>query len=141
MTKEQSENNPQPTSRKGEYLATTIYILYLIALATIMHLAFIILLALPAIGVGIAYNGIFNGTAQYWVKTHYQYQIVTFWVAIVGGGLAMIIYPATQTVGYMVHALVLAWVLMRCVYGLGQLSRREQIAEPGSFLLGWKRKS
>ncbi|BAU57972.1 probable transmembrane protein [Halorhodospira halochloris] len=141
MDKEQSNKQSQQTSGKGEYVATTTYILYLIALSTILHPGLIILLALPAIGVGLAYHGIFNSSAEYWVKTHFQYQVVTFWVAIVGGGIALLVYPASHTFGYMLHALVLAWVIMRCVYGLGQLSRKEQIAEPGSFFLGWKRNS
>lgn len=141
MAIQSSNSQTHPASRKGEYLATATYILYLIALSTILHPGFIILLLLPIIGVAIAYHGIFHGNAEYWVKTHYQYQVVTFWMGVVGGGIAMLIYPVAQTPGYLVHALILAWVLMRSVYGLGQLSRKEQIAEPGSFLLGWKRKS
>lgn len=141
MERQPNEDQSQPKAGTGEYLATATYILYLSALTTILHPVFIVLLILAAVGVGLAYHGIFKSSAEYWVKTHFQYQIVTFWAGVVGAGLAMLIYPASNTIGYMVHALVLAWILMRCIYGLGQISRKEQIAEPGSFLLGWKRKS
>ncbi|MBK1734597.1 hypothetical protein CKO15_04715 [Halorhodospira abdelmalekii] len=135
----QPQGYAEGAQRPRDIRATFTYFSFLAALATIIHPGLVIVVILPVIGVGLAYHGVFSSDAPFWVKTHYQYQVVTFWLAVVGAGIALLIYPASSGFGYLVHALVLAWVLMRSIYGLGQLSRRDAIAEPGSFFFGWKR--
>lgn len=67
-------------------------------------------------------------------RTHFQFQIRTFWI-----GLAYIVVGAiTLHVG--IGALILLWwviwTAMRCVKGLLALNAGEPIADPESFLFG-----
>ena len=102
--------------------ANVIYILYLAA--------FLAGGVTTLIGVIMAY--VYRGTAPAWVQTHYQLQIRTFWIVIlglvVGGALSFII------VGIPMLIAVLIWYIVRCVKGMMHVGRREAYPNPETWL-------
>ena len=129
-----NETPAKTASGRISLLPSAIYTCYLAGLLSLIHVIFILP---PIVGVVLAYVGLRK--APEWVRTHHAYQIVTFWVGVVGTGIVMFVYIVSMSLGFLLFGLVLAWVLVRCFYGLGQLSRSEPIYDPSSFLMGWKR--
>jgi uncharacterized membrane protein len=92
-------------------MAKIIYILYLIGLVSGIT---------AIIGVIMAY--IYKNDAPDWLRTHYELQIRTFWMAllycIVAGALTLIL------VGFLLFFVIAVWWIVRCVKGLKQLDGR-----------------
>lgn len=103
--------------------AKLIYILYLVS----------ILLGITGlIGVIMAY--INKGDAPDWLKTHYQFQIRTFWISLLYSVIGMI--TLIFIVGYFILLFVLIWYIVRCVKGLKQLDKNAAIENPKSWMFG-----
>ncbi|MFL0797462.1 MAG: hypothetical protein K6L73_08220 [Cellvibrionaceae bacterium] len=103
--------------------AKVIYILYLIG---------IILGVTGIVGVIMAY--VSKSEAPDWLKTHYQFQIRTFWIGllfmVIGGFLLMVL------IGYLVFLFWTVWLIIRSVKGLQALERKEPVANPTSWMFG-----
>ena len=69
-----------------------------------------------------------------WMKTHYQFQIRTFWI----GFLYMVVGTllVTVIVGYFIWLFWLIWLIVRCVVGLKQLDKGEPVKNPTSWMFG-----
>ena len=85
--------------------ARMVYILYLVGLV----------IGLTAVvGVVLAYLN--RSDAPAWVRSHYDFQIRTFWLSflwfIVGTLLTFVL------IGWMVFLVWYVWAIIRCVYGL-----------------------
>lgn len=79
-----------------------------------LYLAGLIIGVTSIIGLVMAY--IFRDGAPHWVRTHYHYQIRTFWI-----GLLYVFIGAITTlifIGYVILALWFVWYVIRCVKGL-----------------------
>jgi uncharacterized membrane protein len=66
------------------------------------------------------------------VQTHYQFQIRTFWIWVLGvfvGGLLTFVF-----IGFLILPVVLIWYIIRCVKGMQYLSRREAYPNPETWL-------
>lgn len=101
--------------------ARLIYILYLASLAVGIT---------GLIGLVIAY--IKRDSAPDWLKTHYQWQIRTFWL-----GLLYVFIGAVTSViliGYLILLANLIWFIIRCVKGLSALEKRKSLPQPTSWL-------
>lgn len=88
-----------------------IYVLYLLALFTGIT---------AVIGVVMAY--IFKDDAPEWLRTHYELQIRTFWMALligVIGGILIIVF-----IGVAILGLLGLWWIIRCVKGIKYLGER-----------------
>jgi uncharacterized membrane protein len=94
--------------------AKLIYILYLIG---------IVVGITSLIGVIMAY--VKMGDAPAWVRTHYRFQIRTFWIGVlysfIGVGTSVVF------VGFAIMLFVLVWLIVRCIKGMGWAERGEPV--------------
>ena len=101
-------------------LAMVIYVLYLLPLG-ITHI----------VGLVMAY--IARGSAPPWLRSHYTFQIRTFWIgllyAVVTGMLCFIF------IGFLLVPVVVIWFVVRCAAGLVRLSERRPYANPQSWTI------
>ncbi|MEJ2142231.1 MAG: hypothetical protein P8Y24_07725 [Gammaproteobacteria bacterium] len=103
--------------------AKLVYILYLVS---------ILIGVTGLIGVIMAYVN--RGDATDWLKSHYQFQIRTFWIGFLYMLLGVIL--AAVIVGYFILFFSLIWLIVRCVIGLKQLDKGEAINNPTSWMFG-----
>ena len=103
--------------------AKLVYILYLVS---------IFLGITGLIGVIMAY--INKGDAPDWLKTHYQFQIRTFWISILYSiiGIVTLIF----VIGYFILLFLIIWYIVRCVKGLKQLGKNAAMENPKSWMFG-----
>lgn len=104
-------------------LAFAVYILYFVGYLTGIT---------SLIGVTIAYLQQYSASTE--LKTHYTFQVRTFWIGfvfLVVGGLFLV-----SGVGILILLGGFFWSLMRNVKGLLALNRNEPIANPNSWLFG-----
>ena len=103
--------------------ANIVYILYLVSL---------IVGITSIVGVIMAY--INRGDASEWVKTHYRFQIRTFWIgllyAVIGGLTTLII------IGWFILLALLIWLIVRCVKGIKFISQGAPVPNPASWMFG-----
>jgi uncharacterized membrane protein len=101
--------------------AKIVYILYLVGL--VFGLTGIV-------GVVMAY--INRDDAPEWLKSHYQFQIRTFWI----GGLYMFIgvILAIVLIGYLVLLFWMIWLIVRCVKGMKSLDQKEAHPNPTGWM-------
>ncbi len=108
----------------GRGAAKTVYILYLVAL--------VIGITGP-IGLIVAY--VYKKDAPDWLKTHFDFQIWTFWIGL----LYLVIGGVIVSLGGIVAWLIVVtlwslWVMIRCVKGIKYLDRGEPYPDPRGFL-------
>jgi uncharacterized membrane protein len=92
-------------------IANIIYVLYLLALVNGVT---------AVIGVVMAY--VYRDGAPEWLRTHYEFQIRTFWmgllIGIVGGILSLVL------IGLVVLLALAIWWIIRCVKGIRFVGER-----------------
>ena len=100
--------------------AKIIYILYLVS----------ILIGLTAI-VGLIMAYVNKDDAPDWLKTHYQFQIRTFWI----GALYLFtgLLFAQFFIGAIILLFTLLWLIVRCAKGFKYLDRGQAYPNPA----GW----
>lgn len=89
------------------------------------------------VAVVIAY--VFRGDADDAVRSHYRFQIRTFWIGlllVLVGSLLSVIF-----VGVLVLLFGVVWLVVRCVVGLKYLNGGEPVPNPGSWLFGMENRS
>ena len=112
---------PAAQSPSTEKTARIVYILYLVSLA----------FGVTAI-VGVVMAYIYEGEAPGWLKTHYRYQIRTFWIGLLYGLVGAILTLAV--IGAAVLLFVVVWLVVRCVKGLQALEKGQPVAKVGTWL-------
>jgi uncharacterized membrane protein len=116
-------NQPPPPAMSSTQLALIVYILYFAAYITGIT---------SLIGVIIAHVKV--GEADPLAKTHYQFQIRTFWIGVlylvIGTILSFII------IGIAVFFWWFIWSLVRNVKGVLALNENRPIANPTSWMFG-----
>jgi uncharacterized membrane protein len=130
----------RPATGGGLFAASTanaqlVYILYL--------LGFVLGGLSNIVGVIIAY--LYKNEAEAWLKTHYHYQIRTFWLGLLYGivwSVLMIISYSDVSgvlivvfVGFILTILFALWLILRCVKGLTQLQKGERIDDVTTWLV------
>ena len=116
-----SELSAQRTNEGGS--ANLIYILYLAGLVTGITVL---------IGVVMAY--LYRPDAPDWVRSHYDFQIRTFWIAVamsVAGTLLSVVL-----VGFLLLLFEVVWLIIRCVKGMQVVARGEPHPDPENWLFG-----
>ncbi|MEO3386407.1 hypothetical protein [Mesorhizobium sp. CAU 1741] len=99
-----------------------IYVLYLVGFV----------IGISAI-VGLVMAYINRGKAGGWIETHYTWLIRTFWIALLGGVVSLLLMIVA--VGFLLGIAVAIWVIVRCIVGLQAVSRNEPIRNPESWML------
>jgi uncharacterized membrane protein len=118
---EDQSSTPAAAAAEGK-TATLIYVLYLAGL---------IIGITPLIGLVMAY--VYRDGAPYWARTHYHFQIRTFWIGllyIVIGALTSWLY-----VGIPILIFWVVWYILRCVKGLKLVS--DGLAQPNPLTWWW----
>ena len=105
----------------GKQMALIVYILYFVGFATGIT---------AAAGVILAHINASDADDTY--RTHFVYQIRTFWFGlltlIVGSILTFVL------VGYLVFVWFAVWTLVRCVKGTVRLTNDQPIEDPATLL-------
>jgi uncharacterized membrane protein len=101
--------------------AKIIYILYLVGLATGLT---------ALIGVIMAYVN--RDEAPEWLKSHYRFQIRTFWIGllycVIGGILSIVL------IGFLVLLFWVIWLILRVVKGFKHLEKREPVPNEETWM-------
>ncbi len=101
--------------------ATIVYILYLVGLIVpVTHL----------VGVIVAY--VYRNDGPDWVRTHYRFQIRTFWIGLLYAAIGFV--TLHMLVGGPILFLTLIWFIVRCVKGLKAVGRAEACGNVASWL-------
>ena len=106
------------SSEKAEHL---IYVLYL---------AGIILFIPEIIGIIMAYSN--KDEAPDWLKSHYQFQIRTFWIGSLFLLVGALLSPVV--IGYFIIVFWAVWLILRCIKGLEALSQNKPHPDPTSWM-------
>ena len=113
---------PYAQPARSDSSAKIIYVLYLLSLALgVAHL----------IGVVMAYMNV--GDAPEPLRTHYRFQIRTFWIGLLYSVAGAILLIALG-VGLLLWLFVAVWLVVRCVKGLKYLDRGEPYANATTWL-------
>ena len=116
---------PRQTDRWLEPGPTNVQIIY------ILYLVGFVVGITSIIGLVIAY--INRGKAGGWIETHYTWLIRTFWIALLGGVVSLLLMIVG--IGFLLGIAVAIWVIVRCIVGLQAVSRSEPIRNPESWLI------
>lgn len=92
-------------------MAKIIYVLYLVGLITGLT---------AIIGVVMAY--IYQDGAPEWLRTHYRFQIRTFWIMFLYAIISTIL--TFVLIGMLLFLVLAVWWIVRCVKGLKYLDQR-----------------
>jgi uncharacterized membrane protein len=94
--------------------AKIIYVLYLVGLVTGLT---------AIIGVIMAYVN--RDQAPEWLKSHYRFQIRTFWIGLLYSVIGSILL--TVLIGALVLLFTAIWLILRVVKGFKHLEKREAV--------------
>jgi uncharacterized membrane protein len=95
-----------------------------------LYLASLVLGVTALVGVVVAY--VYQGEAPEALRTHYRYQIRTFWIGLlyaVVSGLLVVAF-----IGFLGLIFVAVWIIVRCVKGFQRLSQHQPIPDPATWL-------
>jgi uncharacterized membrane protein len=102
--------------------AKAIYILYIIG--------WLIPIIAPIVGVILAY--INREEAPPWLRSHYQFQIRTFWIGLLFFGISVVM--SMVYIGWILLLLTLIWSLVRSVKGLAAIFDGAPYDNPETWL-------
>lgn len=111
---------PQQAQPVSDTPAKVVYGLYLLSL---------VLGVTALVGVVVAY--VYQGEAPEALRTHYRFQIRTFWIGLLYGAAGIILTPIF--VGFLVFLFLAVWLAVRCVKGFQRVSRHEPVADPATW--------
>ena len=119
----ETPKDPPPRVVSDSGLALIVYILYLAGFLTVIT---------AIIGVIIAY--IKSDTADPVARSHFQFQIRTFWILLlyVALGLAL----AVVGIGVLILLWSLVWSIVRNIKGILALNENKPVADPKSWMFG-----
>jgi Predicted membrane protein len=101
-------------------MAKIIYVLYLLGLVTGVT---------SLVGVIMAY--VHRSDAPDWLKSHYTFQIRTFWIMVLYGFICGIL--TILLIGFLLFILLAVWWVVRCVKGLKYLDQRVAYPDPQTW--------
>jgi uncharacterized membrane protein len=112
---------PAPPAVQTDTTAKIVYVLYLLSF---------VLGVTALVGVVMAYVNV--GDAPEPLRSHYRFQIRTFWILLL---YTVVSVAATLVaVGVLMGLFVVVWFIVRCVKGLKHLGRGEPYPNPGTWL-------
>lgn len=113
----------EPQQSGGTGAVKVVYLLYLCSL----------LLGVTAIiGVVVAY--IYDGDGPEWLRSHYRFQIRTFWIGLLF--VTICVVTSLILIGYFLGFVLALWLIVRCVRGLKYASQGSPYPNPASWAFG-----
>ncbi|WP_280546960.1 MULTISPECIES: hypothetical protein [unclassified Halomonas] len=129
--------NPHKADR-GRGAAIVVYMLFLGSV-----------LAVVTAPVGVLIAHLKRRGAEPWVQSHLQFQIRTFWLGVLGGGLFIATWQllglvgapavAPWALGYIYFTACLIWMVARCGVGISRLTANQPVTNPCSLAFGGAR--
>jgi len=116
-------NEQDLTASNSAKIAKLIYILYLVA----------IVIGLSAL-VGMIMAYVYQDEAPDWVRSHYRFQIRTFWIATAMNLAGF--FTIFAFIGWGIFLFVFFWYTIRTVKGIQYLNNSQAIPNPGSWIFG-----
>jgi uncharacterized membrane protein len=101
--------------------AKLVYILYLIS----------IIIGITAI-VGLVIAYVNRDDAADWLKSHYRFQIRTFWIGALYLFIGVLLYQLV--IGAFILLFWLFWLIVRCAKGMKYLDRQQAHPAPQSWM-------
>ena len=101
--------------------------------ARLVYVLYLVGLVFPVtVIVGLVWAYVVRAESVDWLRTHYRYQIRTFWLGLLYGvvGLALVVVG----IGVLLLLAELVWWIVRCVKGLRQLERRQAVENVETWL-------
>lgn len=114
------ENTGAVPAKTTEGMAKAVYILYLVGIFTGLT---------ALVGVVIAYVN--RSDAPEWLRTHYQFQIRTFWMSCLWAVATVIL--SFVLIGILVGLVWLVWLVVRCIKGWKALTTQQAVANPTTW--------
>lgn len=104
-----------------------------IATAKIIYIFLIVgtLIGLSAV-VAVVMAYLYMDNAPAWMKTHYRYQIRTFWIGLLYTVIGIITFAIG--IGKLLIMFTVVWAIVRCIKGMKQLDREQPVTNPESWL-------
>lgn len=106
-------------------------------------------LAVVTAPLGVLIAHLKRRNAEPWVQSHLQFQIRTFWLGVLGGGLFVATWQlmgltgvppmAPWALGYVYFTACLIWMVGRCGVGITRLISNQPVANPRSLAFGGAR--
>ena len=102
-------------------------------LAMIVYLAYLGSLAFPPLAIaGLVLAYVNREAAPDWLKSHYTFQIRTFWIGLLFWVVSLLL--CFVLIGFVLIFATLAWLIVRCALGLDRLLKREAYPNPESWI-------
>jgi uncharacterized membrane protein len=114
---------PAAGARNHADMAKAVYILY--AVGYVVGVTWLI-------GVIIAY--VYRSDAPDWLKSHFTFQIWTFWIGLAASIVGAI--TAAIIIGFLIWLALLVWSIVRLVKGWKWLADGQPVPKPTSLMLG-----
>jgi uncharacterized membrane protein len=116
---------PHPTFGDQQTMPLIIYILYL------SHFVPVVGWVASIVGLILAY--VERDTAPDWLKSHYTFQIRTFWIGLLYFCVSCVLLIVL--IGIPMLLAVWIWFIVRCALGLSRLLRNEPYPTPESWTI------
>ncbi len=101
-------------------------------MAMIVYIAYLAAFAFPPLAVvGLVLAYVNRDTAPDWLKSHYTFQIRTFWLGLLYWVVSLLLLVIV--IGIPLLFATMIWFIVRCALGLNRLMRREAYPNPESY--------
>jgi uncharacterized membrane protein len=97
----------------------------------ICYLAAFIVGVTGIVGLVLAY--INRDTAPDWLKSHYTFQIRTFWIGLVFSFVSFVL--CFLLIGFLLLFATFVWFVVRCAMGIDKLVKREPYPNPQAWIV------
>src|SRR5690348_15752928 len=102
-------------------------------MALIVYIAYLAAFAFPPLSlVGVVLAYVNRDFAPDWLKSHYTFQIYTFWIGLLYWVISIVL--CVVLIGIPLLLATFAWFIIRCALGLSRLMRREPYPNPQTWL-------
>jgi len=102
-------------------------------MAMIVYLAYLGSLAFPPLAIaGLVLAYVNRDAAPDWLKSHYTFQIRTFWIGLLFWAVSIAFFVIL--IGFVLIFATIAWLIVRCALGLDRLLKREAYPNPESWI-------
>ena len=102
-------------------------------MAMIVYIAYLAAFAFPPLAIaGLVLAYVNRETAPDWLKSHYTFQIYTFWIGILFSFVAFVL--CFVLIGFPLLLATIAWYVVRCALGINRLMLREAYPNPVTWI-------
>ena len=102
-------------------------------MAIIVYIAYLAGFAFPPLAIaGLVLAYVNRETAPDWLKSHYTFQIYTFWIGLLFAFVSLVL--CVVLIGFLLMFATVAWYVIRCALGINRLLLREAYPNPTTWI-------